>query len=78
VKLKVFIAPVIEAEKFLGEQWPQQPLIRMSKDELVAKISIVRKNIQQPRDIELNQQRIKDQYAVIEDMQKWLDKYLKK
>ena len=51
----------------------------MAKEELVAKISIVRKNIEQPRytDIETIQQRIKDQYAVIEDIQKWLDKYLK-
>ena len=79
VKLAVFIAPVKDAEKFLGEQWPQQPLIRMAKEELVAKISIVRKNIEQPRytDIETIQQRIKDQYAVIEDIQKWLDKQLK-
>jgi hypothetical protein len=65
-------------EKFLGEQWPQQPLIRMSKEELVAKINIVQKNIKQPRyDIEEIQRRIKDQYAVIEDIQKWLDKQLK-
>lgn len=79
VKLEVFIAPVKEAEKFLGEQWPQQPLIRMSKEELIAKISIVQKNIKQPgyTDIEEVQRRIKDQFAVIEDMQKWLDKYLK-
>jgi hypothetical protein len=78
VKPEVFIAPVKDAEKFLGEQWPQQPLIRMSKEELVAKISIVQKNIKQPRyDIGEIQRRIKDQFAVIEDIQKWLDKHLK-
>ena len=75
VKLEVFIAPVKDAEKFLGEQWPQQPLIRMAKEELVAKISIVRKNIEQPRyDIEEMQRLIKDQRAMIDDIQKWLDK----
>jgi hypothetical protein len=77
VELEVFIAPVKEGEKFLAQQWPLQPLIRMSKEELVTKISIVRNNIQQIRDIEVIPQRIKNQYALIEDMQKWLDKYLK-
>jgi hypothetical protein len=77
VKLAVFIAPVKDAEKFLGEQWPQPPLIRMPKEELVAKISIVRRNIEQPRDIEVIQRRIEEQYALVEALQRWLDKQLK-
>ena len=76
--LEVFITPVKDAEKFLTEQWPQPPLIRMPKEELVAKISIVRRNIEQPRyDIEEMQRLIKDQRAMIDDIQKWLDKCLK-
>jgi hypothetical protein len=37
------------------------------------------KNIKQPRDIDIEdiQRRIEEQYALVEDIQKWLDKYLK-
>ncbi len=77
VQQEIFIAPVKVAEKFLNEQWPTEP--PMSQEEYVAKISIALKNIKQPRDIDIEdiQRRIEEQYTLVEDIQKWLDKYLK-
>lgn len=42
-------------------------------------VSNTLKHVKQPddRDIADTQQRIKEQYALVEDMQRWLDKYLK-
>ena len=41
-------------------------------------ISEALKNVKQPDDIDIEeiQRRIEEQYAVVEDMQRWLDKYL--
>jgi hypothetical protein len=68
-----------EAETFLTEQWPPQPPIRMSQEEYVAAISKALKNVKQPDDVEIEQiqRRIEEQYALIEEMQRWLDNYLK-
>jgi 20S proteasome alpha/beta subunit len=73
------IAPVKEARKFLEKQWPPQPPIRMSKEEYLAMLSKAWKNVKQPDDIDIEeiQRRIDAQYALIEEMQRWLDKYLK-
>jgi hypothetical protein len=45
----------------------------------LAKISDTLKNIKQPDDINIEeiQPHIEEQYALIEDMQRWLDSYLK-
>jgi hypothetical protein len=78
-KLKIMIAPVKEAQAFLSAQLPPQPPIRMSKEEYLAMVSQALKSVKQPNKIEIEevQRRIEEQYALIEDMQQWLDKYLK-
>jgi hypothetical protein len=78
-KLEVFIAPVKEARIFLSEQWPPEPPIHMSKEEHLAMVSEALRNVKQPDDIDIEeiQQRINEQYAMVEEMQRWLDKYLK-
>lgn len=78
-KLELMIASVKEARKFLAEQWPPLPPIRMSKEEHIAMISEALKDIKQPADIDVKeiQRRIEEQYTIVENMQKWLDRYLK-
>jgi uncharacterized protein (DUF305 family) len=51
----------------------------MSQEEHLVAISKALKNIKQPEDIDIEeiQQRIEAQYALIEEMQQWLDTYLK-
>ena len=51
----------------------------MSKEEHLAIISEALKNVKQPGDIDIEevQRQIEAQYALIEDMQRWLDKFLK-
>jgi DNA-binding transcriptional regulator GbsR (MarR family) len=60
-------------------QWPPQPTIRMSKEEYLEMVSKALKSVKQPDDIDIEemQRRIEEQYTQIEDMQRWLDKYLK-
>jgi hypothetical protein len=78
-KLEVFIATVKEARTFLSEQWPPEPPLRMSQKEYLAKISEALKSVKRTDDIDIEevQRRIDEQYAMIEDMQRWLDRYLK-
>ena len=78
-QLEVFIAPVKAAEKFLMQQRLPWPPMRMSQEEYLAKISIALKNIKPPSDIDIEeiQRRIDEQYALIEEMQQWLDTQLK-
>ena len=47
----------------------------MSKEEHLAIISEALKNVKQPGDIDIEevQRQIEAQYALIEDMQRWLD-----
>ena len=78
-KLEVLIAPVKEAQTFLTKQWPPEPPIRMSQEEYLAKLSEALKHVKQPDDIDVEeiQRRIEAQYALVEEMQQWLDKLLK-
>ena len=78
-KSEMMIAPVKEARVFLSEQWPPQPAIRMSKQEQLEMLSEALKNVTQPDDIDIEaiQRQIEEQYTMIEDMQRWLDKFLK-
>jgi hypothetical protein len=78
-KLEIFIAPVKEVRKFLTEQWPPEPPLRMSREEYLAKISEALKQVKQPGDVDIEavQRHIDEQYALIEEMQKWLDRQLK-
>ena len=78
-RLEVLIAPVKDADAFLKHQWPPEPPSRMSREEYSALVFKALKNIKPPRDIDTNevQRRIDEQYALIEEMQQWLDKQLK-
>jgi hypothetical protein len=78
-KLEVLIAPMQEARSFLTEQWPLEPPLRMSQEEYLAKISEALKQVKQPDDVDIEeiQRRIEEQYALIEEMQRWLDRLLK-
>jgi hypothetical protein len=66
--------------RFVSFQWPPQPPIRISKEEYLAMVSQALKNVKQPDDIDIedSQRRIEQQYALVEDMQRWLANYLKK
>jgi hypothetical protein len=74
----LFIAPAREAEKFLSEQWPKDPPIRMSTGEWSAYVTKALKNMRQ-RDISMEEleRRIVEHHALIKEMEQWLDKQLK-
>jgi len=69
--LEMYIAPVKEAEQFLTRQQLRWGSIRVSQEAYVAKISITLRRVKQPTIG--NEQ----QYALIEAVRRWLDKYLK-
>ena len=75
----LFIAPAREAEKFLSEQWPKEPPIRMSTEEYSPLVMKALKNVKPPKDVSIKeiQRRIDEQYALVEELQQWLDKHLK-
>jgi hypothetical protein len=75
----IYIAPVKEAQTFLPEQWPPEPPLRMSREEYLAVISKALKQVKQPDDIDIEkiQRQMKEQYARIAELQRWLDTYLK-
>ena len=78
-KLELLVAPVKEAHVFLTEQWPPEPPLRMSQGEYLQQISEALKSVKHPDDIDIEaiQRRIDEQYALIDQMQHWLDHYLK-
>jgi hypothetical protein len=78
-ELALFVAPVREAEKFLSEQWPKEPPVTMSQEEYTALVMKALKNVKPPKDASIAeiQQRIERQYALVEELQQWLDKQLK-
>ncbi len=78
-KIELLIGPVKEARVFLTEQWPPEPPLRMSQEEYLAKVSEALRNVKplDAIDIEEVQRRIDEQYALIEQMENWLDRYLK-
>jgi hypothetical protein len=78
-ELTLFVAPVREAEKFLSEQWPKEPPIHMSQEEYMAHVMKALKNVKPPTDVSIAeiQRRIERQYALVEELQQWLDKQLK-
>ena len=53
--------------------------IRMSKEEYLDMLSKALRGIKRTDDIDVEeiQRRIEEQYTMIEDMQQWLDKFLK-
>ena len=75
----LYVAPVKEAQKFLAEQWLKEPPIHMSQEEYMALVTKALKNVKPPKDISIQeiQRRIDRQYALVEELQLWLDKQLK-
>jgi hypothetical protein len=75
----LYVAPVREAEKFLQKQWPEEQPTRMSQEEYPALVMKALKNVKPPTDVSMEevQRRIDQQYALIEELQQWLDKQLK-
>jgi hypothetical protein len=75
----LFIAPARDAEKFLQEQWPKEPPIRMSKEEYNALVMKALKNLAYAQDVSMKEveRRIAEQHALIKEMEQWLDKQLK-
>jgi hypothetical protein len=78
-KEALFVAPVREAEEFLHEQWPKEPPVSMSQEEYTALVMKALKNVKPPTDVSIGeiQRRIERQYALVEELQLWLDKHLK-
>jgi hypothetical protein len=78
-ELALFVAPVRDAEKFLSEQWPKEPPVTMSQEEYTALVMKALKNVKPPKDVSIAeiQRRIERQYAIVEELQQWLDKHLK-
>jgi hypothetical protein len=78
-KHEVFIAPVKAVQTFLTKQWPPEPSLLMSQEEELAQLSEMLRNVKQPDDVDIEeiQRRIDEQYALTEQMQNWLDQYLK-
>jgi type I restriction-modification system DNA methylase subunit len=52
----------------------------MRKEEYLVMVPQALKNVKQPEDIDIEamQRHIEEQYALIEEMQQWLDRFLKK
>jgi hypothetical protein len=78
-ELTLFVAPVREAEKFLSEQWPKVPPVTMSQEAYTALVMKALKNVTPPTDVSIAeiQRRIERQYALVDELQQWLDKQLK-
>jgi hypothetical protein len=78
-ELSLYIAPVKEAEKFLGEQWPKQPPIRMSQEEMNAIVMKALKRVKPPKEPDVDEvyRRIRQQNAIVDELQEWLNKQLK-
>ncbi len=75
----LFVAPVREAEKFLSEQWPTAPPLRISQQEYTALVMEALKNVKPPKDIDVDEvyRRIREQNAIVDELLLWLDKQLK-
>jgi hypothetical protein len=78
-KPAMYVAPVKEAEIFLQKQWPEELPIRISQKEYAELLTNALKHVKPPTDISIHeiQRRIEAQYALVEELQLWLDKHLK-
>jgi hypothetical protein len=77
--LALYVAPVKAAEKFLNEQWPKAPPLRISQKEFSALVLKALKNVKPPKDISVDEvyRRIREQNALVDELLLWLDKQLK-
>jgi hypothetical protein len=74
-KLKLYIAPVKAAEAFLKQQPPIQRPVRKTQPGLFAMSTNALQQVEHP-DAAMDR-RIAAHHAVIEEMRRWLDKFLK-
>jgi hypothetical protein len=78
-RLALYVAPVKEAEKFLNEQWPKAPPLRISQKEFTVLVMKALKNVKPPKDIDVDEvyRQIRQQNALVDELLLWLDKQLK-
>jgi hypothetical protein len=79
-ELTLYIAPVKEAKDFLDHQkWPTQQPVGMTQEEYAAFVAKAVRNAKPPKDVSIMevQRRIEQQYALVEELQQWLDRQLK-
>jgi len=74
---KLYVASVKDARTFLAQQWPELKPVHMTKEEYFAIVTETIKNVKfKEPDIEEIQKRIEEQYALVEALQNWLNKFL--
>ena len=76
---KLYVATVKETDAFLAQQWPKTEPIHMTQEEWEAmktKIIATMKRKQQTIDMDDIHRRIEEQYALVEALQNWLNKFL--
>ncbi len=75
---KLYVAARKDANTFLAQQWPKTEPIRMNQEEWAALVQAL-KNVQRnldKTDMEDIHRRIEEQYALVEALQSWLNRFL--
>jgi hypothetical protein len=73
----VYVAGRRDAQTFLAQQWPKAEPLTMTPEEWTAMVETALKNVQRRGtdiDIEAINRWIKEQYALVEALQEWLDR----
>lgn len=76
---KLYVATVKDTERFLAQQWPKREPVHMSKEEweaVQARIIKAMKRAQRTINTDDIHRRIEEQYALVEDLQHWLNQFL--
>jgi hypothetical protein len=76
---KLYIASIKDTDTFLGQQWPKTEPIRLTREEWERFKAEAIKNIKQKQEninMEDIHRRMEEQYAIVEDLQHWLNKFL--
>jgi len=75
---KLYVASIKEARKFLAQQWPETEPIHMTQEAWTAMVTQALKNVKQTDDIDMDEinRRIEEQFALVEALQNWLNKFL--
>jgi len=75
---KLYVASMKDAQQLLAQQWPKTEPIHMTREEWTAMQTQILKTIKQHRDIDMDEihKRVEAQYALVEALQSWLNKYL--
>jgi hypothetical protein len=79
-ELALYVGPVKEVKDFLSHQkWPTQQPVGMTQAEYAAFVAKALKNVKPPKHVGVEeiQRRIDQQYALVEELQQWLDRQLK-